>query len=146
MTTIDELLASIFEPPRPQLYDEFESWVRSSRRFRTFADSNQGKIRAKLKRVSDTGGMQDLRAELETAALLLREERFTLEYEKYAASKQRGADFTVTFKTHTPFNLEVRRIRSVEMDDESRDGVVPSRVVELAAGVRGVDRGLLRRK
>jgi hypothetical protein len=60
--------------------------------------------------------MKDLRAELETAALLLREERFTLEYEKYAASKQRGPDFTVTFKTHTPFNVEVRRIRGVELD------------------------------
>jgi hypothetical protein len=60
--------------------------------------------------------MNDLRAELETAALLLREERFTLEYEKYAASKQRGPDFTVTFKTHTPFNVEVRRIRRVELD------------------------------
>jgi hypothetical protein len=42
---------------------------------------------------------------------LLREERFALEYEKYAARKQRGPDFTVTFKTHTLFNVEVRRIR-----------------------------------
>src|SRR5947207_9376737 len=65
--------------------------------------------------------MKDLRAELETAALLLRDERFTLEYEKYAASRQRGPDFTVTFKTHTPFNVEVRRIRSVELDDGNNE-------------------------
>ena len=65
--------------------------------------------------------MKDLRAELETAALLLREERFTLEYETYAASKQRGPDFTVTFKTHTPFNVEVRRIRSVELDEDDTE-------------------------
>jgi hypothetical protein len=65
--------------------------------------------------------MQDLRTELETAALLLQSEHFTLEYEKYAASKQRGPDFTVTFKTHTPFNVEVRRLRPVEVDDGDTD-------------------------
>ena len=59
--------------------------------------------------MQDEGGLKDLRAELETAVLLLRDERFTLEYEKYVATKQRGQDFTVTFKTHTPFNVEVRR-------------------------------------
>ncbi len=117
MTTLDDLLDDIFDGKRPALYPEFEGWVRGSRRFRAFATSYRGKIRAKLKNVRDEGGMKDLRAELETAALLLREERFTLEYEKYAASKQRGPDFTVTFKTHTPFNVEVRRIRSVELDD-----------------------------
>ncbi len=117
MTTLDDLLDDIFDGKRPALYPEFEGWVRGSRRFRAFAIDYRGKIRAKLKNVRDEGGMRDLRAELETAALLLREERFTLEYEKYAASKQRGPDFTVTFKTHTPFNVEVRRIRSIELDD-----------------------------
>ena len=41
------------------------------------------------------------------------------------AEEPLGPDFTVTFKTHTPFNVEVRRIRSVEMDDgdpEARTG------------------------
>ena len=117
MLILDDLLDYIFDGKKPALYPEFEGWVRGSRRFRAFADSYRGKIRAKLKNVRDEGGLKDLRAELETAALLLREERFTLEYEKYAASKQRGPDFTVTFKTHTPFNVEVRRIRSVELDD-----------------------------
>lgn len=117
MTALDDLLDYIFDGQKPALYPEFEGWVRGSRRFNAFATSYRSKIRAKLKNVRDEGGMEDLRAELETAALLLREERFTLEYEKYAASKQRGPDFTVTFKTHTPFNVEVRRIRSVELDD-----------------------------
>lgn len=125
MTTLDDLLDEIFDGQKPTLYPEFEGWVRGARRFKAFATSYRVKIRAKLKNVRDESGMQDLRAELETAALLLREERFTLEYEKYAASKQRGPDFTVTFKTHTPFNVEVRRIRSVELDDgdpEARTG------------------------
>lgn len=117
MTSIDELLESIFAGNRPSLYPDFEGWVRSSRRFKAFAGKYHTKISNKLKLARDEGSMQDLRAELETAALLLLEERFTLEYEKYVASKQRGPDFTVTFKTHTPFNVEVRRIRSVEWDD-----------------------------
>jgi hypothetical protein len=125
MSTLNDLLNDLFDGQQPALYAEFEAWVRGSRRFKAFASNYRGKIRTKLKNARDEGGMKDLRAELETAALLLREERFTLEYEKYAASKQRAPDFTVTFKTHTPFNVEVRRIRSVEWDDgdsEARTG------------------------
>jgi hypothetical protein len=117
MSPLDDLLDDIFDGKKPAFYAEFEGWVRDSRRFRVFATTYRGKIRAKLKNARDDGGMQDLRAELETAARLLRDERFTLEYEKYLASKQRGPDFTVTFKTHTPFNVEVRRIRSAELDE-----------------------------
>jgi hypothetical protein len=121
MAPLDDLLNDIFDGKKPALYPEFEGWVRDSRRFKAFVTSYRGKIRAKLRNVRDEHGMKDLRAELETAALLLREERFTLEYEKYAASKQRGPDFTVTFKTHTPFNVEVRRIRNVELDDKDAE-------------------------
>ena len=127
MPTLDDLLDDIFDGQRPALYTEFAGWAQDSRRFRAFAGSQRVKIRAKLRNVRDEEGMQDLRAELETAVLLLREERFTLEYEKYAALKQRGPDFTVTFKTHTPFNVEVRRIRGVELGDgdaEARTGKV----------------------
>ncbi|MGH2486580.1 MAG: hypothetical protein ACRDHE_11265, partial [Ktedonobacterales bacterium] len=52
-----------------------------------------------------------LQEELLTAACLLTERAFTLDYEKYAASKVRGPDFTVLYKTHTPFNVEVERLR-----------------------------------
>src|SRR5215510_10579267 len=106
MSTLDDLLDSIFDGKKPAFYPDFEEWVRGSRRFRAFAVSYRSKIASKLKNVRDDAGMKDLRAELETAALLLREERFTLEYEKYAALRQRGPDFTATFKTHTPFNVE----------------------------------------
>lgn len=129
MTVVDDLLGYIFDGQQPALYPEFEGWVRGSRRFREFAIHYQVKIRAKLRNVRDEDGMQDLHAELATAVLLLREERFTLEYEKYAASKQRGPDFTVTFRTHTLFNVEVRRIRAVEF--EARD--VEARSAKLMA-------------
>ena len=129
MTPLDELLDDIFDGKKPAFYPEFEGWIKGSRRFKAFAVAYHAKIRTKLKQVRDEGGMNDLRAELETAALLLREDRFTIEYEKYAASKQRAPDFTVTFKTHTPFNVEVRRIRGVEIDD----GDTEARLVKLRA-------------
>jgi hypothetical protein len=124
MNTVDELLDSIFDGKKTALYREFEGWVKSSRRFKAFAISYRGKIRTKLKSARDAEQVNDLRAELETAMLLLREDRFTLEYERYAALKQRGPDFTVTFKTHTPFNIEVRRIRSVENEDADSEARV----------------------
>lgn len=121
MSALDDLFNDIFDGKKPAFYPEFEGWVRGSRRYKAFASSYSTKIRAKLRNAEGESGLKDLRAELETAALLLHEERFTLEYEKYAASKQRGPDFTVTFKTHTPFNVEVRRLRSVELDDGNTD-------------------------
>ncbi len=117
MSVQDDLLDSIFEGRDAPLYSDFAEWMQHSRRFRGFAAANRDKIRAKLRTVRDDSGRRDLRAELEAAALLLRDERFTLEYEKYAASKQRGPDFTVTYKTHTAFNVEVRRLRSADMGD-----------------------------
>lgn len=120
MSTLDDLLDSIFNGTNPALRAELATWIRESRRFRAFAASYQSKIRAKLKNAPGDEGLLDLRAELQTAAHLLREKRFTLEYETYAASKHRGPDFTVMFKTHTPFNVEVRRVRSVELDYDAR--------------------------
>ncbi len=119
MTALDDLLDYICDGKRPELYSDLEAWIQDSRRFRAFASTYRDKIRAKLRNVRDEGGQRDLRAELETAWLLLHEERFTLEYEKYAASKLRGPDFTVTFKTHTLFNVEVRRMRGAELDERA---------------------------
>lgn len=119
MAAVDDLLANIFDGLPPGLMEgfrsEFAAWVRDSRRFREFAGGNRSKIRAKLRSARDEGGLLDVRAELQTALLLLGDERFTLEYEAYAAAKQRGPDYTVTFKTHTPFNVEVRRVRAADL-------------------------------
>ena len=77
MSAIDDLLNDIFDGPDSPLYAEFEGWARESRRFRAFAATYRAKIRAKLKNARHEGGLDDLRVELETAVLLLREERFT---------------------------------------------------------------------
>lgn len=116
MTPTDDLLAEIFDGSRGPLYGEFAAWLRASRRFQAFATEYRTKIRAKLKNARDAEGLKDARAELEAAALLLREKSFALEYEKYATSGGRGPDFTVTFKTHTPVNIEVRRVRAADFD------------------------------
>jgi hypothetical protein len=114
MTAVDELLAYCFEGRHPALAAELAGWLAGSRRLRAFFEENNAKIRAKLRPVRDEGGLLDVRAELAAAAALLSEERFTLAYEAYAAGKRGGPDFTVTFKTHTRFNIEVRRIRPIE--------------------------------
>ncbi|MEZ4667228.1 MAG: hypothetical protein R3E39_04805 [Anaerolineae bacterium] len=129
MSAVDDLLTSIFDERKPDFYREFEGWIRNSRRYMAFAQTYHTKIRAKLKNARDENGLKDLRAELETAALLLRDQRFTVEYETYAASRHRGPDFTVTFKTHTPFNVEVRRVRATELDDAETE----VRVLKLVA-------------
>ena len=130
MSPFDALLNDIFGASHPELRAEFEGWVRESRRYKAFAEAHRSKIRAKLKNAPADGGILDVRAELHTAALLLREPSFTLEYEKYLSSRQRGPDFTVTFKTHTPFNVEVRRYRPRDSADPS--GEIP----KLAAVIR----------
>lgn len=117
MTTIDEVLAFCFDGPLPPCAAELQQWLRDSRRFKAFVINHRVKIRAKLKGARDEAGLLDVLAELQTAALILRDDRFTLEYERYAAARQRGPDFTATYRTHTLCNVEVRRIRSSELQE-----------------------------
>jgi len=118
MPTHDTLLDDLFGGRHAALRAEFDGWLRGSRRLAAFANLYRGKIRAKLRHAADVEGLRDVRAELEAAVLLLSDERFAVEYEKYAAAKQRGPDLTVTFRTHTLFNVEVRRLRAIEADDD----------------------------
>lgn len=109
MSAVSDLLQAIFGDKQPHFYAEFEGWLRSSRRFRDFAHEYRNKIRAKLNNAKHPGSQEDLHAELQAAAALLSQPHFALEYEHYAAAKQRGPDFTVTFRSRTIFNIEVRR-------------------------------------
>ena len=54
--TIAELINAIFETQVPFWQDQFEEWVRSSRRFRAFAETYRDKIRKKLRNVRDDAG------------------------------------------------------------------------------------------
>jgi len=119
MSALDDLLNDLFDGRQTPLRREFEGWLRDSRPFTAFAGRYRAKIRAKLRQAGDGDRLLDARAELEAAARLLRESRFAVEYETYAAAKQRGPDLTVTFKGHTPFNVEVRRLRPGEPDEDA---------------------------
>ena len=108
---IDDLVQQIFEGRNRSLSAPFQEWATSSRRFRTFGEEHTNKIRKKARLADDADKLLDLHCELETAWLLLENRQFDLAYEKLATSGGRAPDFSVTFRTHTPFNVEVTRPR-----------------------------------
>lgn len=112
---IDELQAALFGETASRLSERCGAWMRANERFTLFAEQHRDKIRKKVRGLhGDEQGLRDLELELAVAYRLLGERRFTLAYEQYVAEKTRGPDFTVTFKTHTAFNVEVKRLRSAK--------------------------------
>ncbi|HEX8596900.1 MAG TPA: hypothetical protein VF952_00075 [Chloroflexia bacterium] len=106
-----DLLPYIFPNTRLPLAVQFARWVQASSRFRAFAETYRAKIRKKVRGITEAEGYGDLLAELATAYFLVQERRFEVEYEKYGVGKQRGPDFSITYKTHTRFDVEVTRLR-----------------------------------
>lgn len=119
MIPIDELLAYLFGDAEHVLYKQLETGLRASRTFRSFAETYRDKMRKKIRLAKDAATLQDLKIELEVAYLLVQERRFQVEYEKHGLGKQRSPDFTVTFRTRVPFNVEVTRVRQAKPDQES---------------------------
>ena len=118
MTPTQDLLRALYPGVPPPFHAELEAWLRDSRRFRAFLTRHETKVRAKLRRADTVESALDVRAELEVAALLLRDPRFELDYEPLMASGRRGPDFAVTFRTRLPFTVEVRRIRETGTPDD----------------------------
>jgi hypothetical protein len=151
----DELLDYLFDGHSHVLSDVIGNWLGSSRRFAAFVDSFRDKIRKKLRVTKDTEGILDLRLELETAYLLLREPRLSLIYEPQMSEKARAPDFAVTFTTSVTFMLEVTRLRpdivmleadSTQITDRLTDAVctklgqfLPQRSNVLLIGAEGVN-------
>lgn len=106
-----DLLPYIFTNTRLPLAVQFARWVQESPRFRAFAETYRDKIRKKVRGITEAEGYRDLQAELAAAYFLTLERRFSVEYEKYGVGKQRGPDFSITYKTHTRFDVEVTRLR-----------------------------------
>lgn len=115
-STIDALVLHIFGEAGQPLALHCERWMRSSRRFRAFVETYEGKIRRKVRTVRDEEARRDLYCEFETAYLLLQGRELNVEYEQYAQGKQRGPDFSVTYKTRTRFTVEVKRLRASSED------------------------------
>lgn len=88
------------------------AWIAGDARLATFLFAHREKVRKKLRTAEGPEGARDVLAELEVAWALLRERRFDLAYETYAAEKTAGPDFTVTYRGHIRFNVEVKRLRA----------------------------------
>src|SRR5215204_4429638 len=111
---IDELLTYLFDGQPHQLATPMETWLTDSRRFATFVNTFHTKIRKKLRATQGTESLLDLRLELETAYLLLKQPALSVVYEPLPIRQSRGPDFAVTFTTSTVFMLEVTRLRMVD--------------------------------
>ncbi|MGH2607776.1 MAG: hypothetical protein ACRDHF_01695 [Tepidiformaceae bacterium] len=111
---IDRLVAYLLDGLVPLPGEDFDrvlgGWLAASSRFLAFAAVHRDKIRRKLRGASEPGARGDVRAELETAFLLLADRRIDLAFEAYGSGR-RGPDFTVTFRAAHRFNVEVTRPR-----------------------------------
>ena len=92
------------------LAHDLRRWMEASRRFRAFAETHRDKIRKKVRVARGEDAHRGLRAELAAAHALLADRRVDLAYER-AGSSVGGPDFTVSFRSHLAFNLEVTSSR-----------------------------------
>ena len=116
---VDELLTYFFDGQPHLLAEPVKNWLSSSRRFAAFADSFRNKIRKKLRVTRAPETLFDLRLELETAYLLLRERSLSLVYEPEHPSRGRSPDFAVTYTTSLTFMVEVTRLRGAASTESS---------------------------
>jgi hypothetical protein len=144
--TDSELLASVFGAEASDLREVCARWIAASRLFRGFFDVNAAKIRKKARQAGSVESLRDLQLEMDTAYHLLSDRRVDLIYERYLADKARGPDFTVTFKGHMVFNVEVRRLRAPVADTKLTEVICeklrqmpPSAINVLLVGMDGVD-------
>jgi hypothetical protein len=105
-----EISNYILGPEPHPLLAALAAWL-ASPRFASFAEQHRDKIRKKVRGRGDDESLADLRAELGVAALLLRDKRILLEYERYAAEKLRGPDFSASIGSGRRFDVEVSRLR-----------------------------------
>src|SRR5688572_28782839 len=117
---IEELHTYLFDGKPHLLAESLKTWLSSSRRFTAFAGTFRDKIRKKVRIAQDTETLYDLRLELETAYLLLRERSLNLDYEPEHSRQSRSPDFAVTFTTSLTFMVEVTRLRAVQGSDISQ--------------------------
>jgi hypothetical protein len=107
-------------------------WLASSRRFTDFVKTHHTKIRKKIRTTQDAETLRDLRLELETAYLLLREKSLNLKYEPQHPELGRSPDFAVTFTTSITFMVEVTRMRGIPAGQLFND-----RFIDLVCGKLG---------
>jgi hypothetical protein len=107
-----ELLKSLFGDVGHPLASRCAEEMLNSPRFTAFLHTYRGKIGKKVRSLEGPGRWPDLWLELWTAARLLADRRFDLQYESYAAQKLRGPDLTATFRTHVVCHIEIKHVRT----------------------------------
>lgn len=124
---VDRLVAYLLEGvvrlPPEDLDGDLGRWLAASSRFLAFTEVHRDKIRRKLRGASELGARGDVRAELETAFLLLTDRRISLAFEAYGSGR-RGPDFTATFRAAHHFNVEVTRPRPRNEDADRASAIV----------------------
>ena len=118
-SSVNELLAYLFDDQPHLLAQPIEKWLESSRRFTAFIFTFRDKIRKKLRVTRDEETLYDLQLELETAYLLLRERSLSVAYEPEQSKQIRSPDFAVTFTTSHTFMVEVTRLRALPSGDKN---------------------------
>ncbi|RJF72142.1 hypothetical protein D3875_11860 [Deinococcus cavernae] len=112
MSTRSERLIERVCGPRHPLAPSLHHWGLTSGAFLAFVESNESKFRRKVRQAGDPAAQLDLLAEWAVARHFLADRRFTVQYEPRRAEGGRSADLGVTFKTHTPLQVEVTRLRA----------------------------------
>lgn len=137
MVSIDQLLQQLLDDDPQQLTPVFRQWLSTSRRFRTFAEEYQTKIRSKLRGARDAEALQDLLFELEIARWLLQEKRFHLAYEPQTMRSGPRPDFTVSFTTKVHFQVEVTRIHTTAEENAPVETLVEGYQRKLLSVISG---------
>jgi hypothetical protein len=120
---VNELVSYVSSGSAYSFAGPLARWLDESPAFRAFVATHRDKIRKKVRNIRDEDTQRDLVAELAVARWLAGERRFVVAYEAYAAGKQRGPDFSVTFRTRIPFNVEVTRLRAGATGPAGEDSV-----------------------
>jgi len=115
----DALVLQLLGDDPHALAPTFRQWCSTSRRFRSFAEQYESKIRSKLRNPGDAEALQDLLFELTIARWLLQEKRFQVAYESQPLRTAPAPDFTVSFTTKVDFHVEVTRIRATAEADHA---------------------------
>ena len=98
--------------PEDPVTVELVEWITGSSRFRAFVETYRDKIHKKLRHAVDPDAVRDVRAELQTARLLLADRRFEVAFEAHGSGNV-GPDLTVSFRSTRRFDIEVTRLRRV---------------------------------
>jgi hypothetical protein len=130
-----ETLAFIFDAQPHHLTGSLSAWAADSARYAEFLASYRDKIRKKLRVTKDHEAIEDLGLELQIPRWFLRDRRFTLVYEPYAAGKTRGADYAITFRTNFSFNLESTNVRG--LNSAAKPGEIDQRLIEVITSKLG---------